>query len=55
MTDIYQWLWVLLVAMLPIFELRGAIPLALGVYDLDPYIAVPLIIGANFLPIPFIL
>lgn len=55
MTEISQWLWVILVAMLPIFELRGAIPLALGVYDLDPYIAIPLIIVANFIPVPFII
>jgi len=55
MNGIMQWLWVLLLSMLPISELRGAIPLALGVYKLDPYIAIPIIIAANFLPVPFIL
>jgi uncharacterized membrane protein len=50
-----QWLWVLLLAMMPIAELRGAIPLALGAYDLDPMLAIPLIVAANFLPVPFIL
>jgi uncharacterized membrane protein len=55
MNTMMQWLWVLLLAMVPIAELRGAIPLALGAYDLDPVPAIPLIIGANFLPVPFIL
>jgi len=55
MNGLLQWIWVLLLAMMPIAELRGAIPLALGVYDLDPLLVIPLIIAANFLPVPFIL
>jgi len=55
MNGVMQWLWVLLLAMLPISELRGAIPLALGVYKLNPYTAIPIIIAANFFPVPFIL
>jgi uncharacterized membrane protein len=41
--------------MLPISELRGAIPLALLNYDFNPQIAVPLIVLANFIPVPFII
>ncbi len=55
MNGIMQWLWVLLLAMLPISELRGAIPLAIGIYKLNPYISIPLIVLANFIPVPFIL
>jgi len=55
MNGAMQWLWVLLLAMIPISELRGAIPLALGIYKLNPYTAIPLIVAANFLPVPFIL
>lgn len=55
MNGLLQWIWVLLLAMMPIAELRGAIPLALGAYDLDPLLVIPLIIAANFLPVPFIL
>ena len=50
-----QWFWVILLSMLPILELRGAIPLAIGTYKFNPYIGVPLIILANFLPVPIIL
>ena len=55
MNDLMQWFWVFLLAMMPIAELRGAIPLALGAYNLEPILAIPLIIAANFLPVPFIL
>ncbi len=55
MNSIMQWLWVMLLAMMPISELRGAIPLAIGVYKLNPYTIIPLIIAANFIPVPFIL
>lgn len=55
MNSIVQWFWVSLLAMLPISELRGAIPLALGKYDMNPYVAVPIIVIANMIPVPFIL
>jgi len=55
MNGLLQWIWVILLAMMPIAELRGAILLALGRYDLDPLLVIPLIIAANFLPVPFIL
>jgi len=55
MNGTMQWLWVVMLAMLPISELRGAIPLAVGIYKLNPYASIPLIVAANFLPVPFIL
>ncbi len=54
MIDAMKWLWVIMLAMMPISELRGAIPLAFK-YALNPYFAIPLIIFANFIPVPFIL
>jgi len=50
-----QWFWVILLAMMPISELRGAIPLAIGKYGLNPYFTIPVILFFNFLPVPFIL
>jgi len=55
MNGIMQWLWVSLLSMLPISELRGAIPLAIGVYKLNAYAVIPAVIAANFIPVPFIL
>ncbi len=49
------WLQVILLALAPISELRGAIPLALLHYHMNPYIIIPVIVAANFLPVPFIL
>ncbi len=47
-------LWTFFISMLPIVELRGAIPVgtALG---LDWYINIPIAIIGNLLPVPFIL
>lgn len=44
-----------LLSAVPIFELRGGIPLALFEYDLHWYWALPLCIIGNLLPVPFIL
>ena len=54
MIDAMKWLWIVMLAMMPISELRGAIPLAFK-YALNPYVAIPIIILANFIPVPFIL
>ncbi len=54
MIDAMKWLWVVLLAMMPISELRGAIPLAFK-YGISMHIAIPVIILANFVPVPFIL
>ncbi len=45
----------IIVAMLPISELRGAIPLAMGVYGLSPLTAFLLAIFGNIIPIIFLL
>jgi uncharacterized membrane protein len=54
-SEIMQWFWIILLSIMPISELRGAIPISLGSYNMNPYIAVPIIIIANMLPVPFIL
>ncbi len=45
----------LLIAMLPIAELRGAIPMAVGVYHLSPLAAYFLAVIGNIIPVIFIL
>lgn len=45
----------IIVAMLPISELRGAIPLAMGVYGLSPLTAFLLAVLGNIIPIIFLL
>ncbi|NLH21424.1 MAG: small multi-drug export protein [Methanothrix sp.] len=45
------WLIVLLAAALPVSELRGAIPLAIGVYGYDPWQAYLLAVLGNLLPV----
>ena len=53
--NVVQWFWIIFLAMMPISELRGAIPLALLKYNMNPYVAIPAIILFNFLPVPLIL
>ena len=43
-----------LVSMVPVIELRGAIPIATGM-GLSPFVAIPVAIVGNLLPIPFII
>jgi len=45
------WLVTLLAAALPVSELRGAIPLAIGVYGYDPWQAYLLAVLGNLLPV----
>ena len=45
------WLVVLLAAALPVSELRGAIPLAIGVYGYDPWQAYLLAVLGNLMPV----
>lgn len=42
------------VSMLPVIELRGGLPIAVGL-GLDPKVAIPVCVVANCLPVPFIL
>jgi len=44
----------LFVSMVPVIELRGAIPIATGM-GLSPAIAIPLAIVGNLIPVPFII
>ncbi|MBA7709701.1 hypothetical protein ES703_118623 [subsurface metagenome] len=46
---------VLIISALPIFELRGAIPVAINLFHFSWYYALPLAIIGNLLPVPFIL
>jgi len=46
---------VLIISALPIFELRGALPVALNVFHFPWYYALPLAIIGNLLPVPIIL
>lgn len=49
------WLATFLLAMSPIFELRGAIPLAMGVYSLSPLEAYLISVIGNLVPVVFLL
>ncbi len=44
-----------IISMLPISELRGAIPVAIGVYDLNPIEAYFIAVAGNMVPVVFIL
>ncbi len=46
---------VLIIAALPIFELRGAIPVAINLFHFPWYYALLLALIGNMLPVPFIL
>ena len=56
--ELFGWLpkeaFAALISMVPIIELRGGLPYAI-LSGINPLVAVPLCIGANLLPIPFIL
>lgn len=47
-------LMTLVVAMVPVVELRGAIPIATA-HGLDPMIAIPVAVVGNLIPVPFII
>lgn len=49
----FRYLWVFLIAMVPLIELRGAIPIA-QVWGIPLTIAYPIAILGNLLPVPFI-
>lgn len=49
-----QIIMTLFISMVPVIELRGAIPMATGA-GLSPLIAIPVAIIGNLLPIPFII
>jgi len=45
---------VFIISMLPISELRGALPVAINIFDIQWYYALPIAFIGNLLPIPFI-
>jgi uncharacterized membrane protein len=49
------WLAAFLLAMSPIFELRGAIPIAIGVYGLSPIEAYLISVFGNLVPVVLLL
>ena len=50
----YPWLWIILISMVPVVELRGAIPTGFFGYDL-PIVQVCIISAiANLIPVPII-
>jgi len=51
---IKNWLWVFFISMVPIVELRGAIPVGFAL-DLPLWLNFTLCVVGNFLPVPFIL
>lgn len=56
--SVFGWLpkevFAALISMVPVIELRGGLPYAI-LAGINPFVAVPLCIAANLLPIPFIL
>ncbi len=49
-----DWLYVLVISMLPIVELRGAIPVGAGL-GMEYFLCYPLAVIGNMIPVPFIL
>ncbi|MDR1665195.1 MAG: small multi-drug export protein [Clostridiales bacterium] len=54
MVSFTNYLWVIFISMLPVIELRGAIPVAAG-FGINPAVAYIICVLGNMLPIPFIL
>jgi uncharacterized membrane protein len=50
-----KWLSTIVIAMLPIVELRGALPAAMNVFKLEWGVAILLSIIGNMIPIPFLM
>lgn len=53
-STIGKYLMTLLISMVPVIELRGAIPYAVG-WGLEPLEAIPIAIIGNLIPVPFII
>lgn len=50
-----DWFVIAFISMLPFVELRGALPIAIFVYDMNIAFAFTLCVVANMIPVPFIL
>ncbi|WP_321430406.1 small multi-drug export protein [uncultured Methanolobus sp.] len=46
-----HWLATMVIGAMPIFELRGAIPIALGIYEMSPASAFLFAVSGNMLPV----
>jgi uncharacterized membrane protein len=46
-----HWLATMVIGAMPIFELRGAIPIALGIYDMSPISAFTFAVLGNMIPV----
>ncbi|MDY0385615.1 MAG: small multi-drug export protein [Methanolobus sp.] len=51
LSSVPHWFATVIIGALPVFELRGAIPIALGVYDMDPLAAYFFAVLGNMLPV----
>lgn len=54
-TGINQEIIVIIIAALPIAELRGALPVAINLFHMHWYLAFPLAVIGNILPVPILL
>ena len=45
----------LIISMIPVIELRGAIPVGIGMLGLNPWVAMLVSIFGNMIPVPFII
>lgn len=54
-SDISKELIVIIVSVLPVFELRGALPIAINLFHMPWYWALGLAIIGNMIPVPFLL
>ena len=49
--NIPKWLIVILISMLPIFELRGGIPVAINLFDMNIFLSYGLAVLGNMIPV----
>ena len=51
LSSVPHWLATVIIGALPIFELRGAIPIALGIYEMNPFAAYLFAVLGNMMPV----
>jgi len=51
LSSVPHWLATVIIGALPIFELRGAIPIALGIYEMNPIAAYLFAVLGNMIPV----
>jgi uncharacterized membrane protein len=55
LSSLPDWLVTLIISMMPFVELRLSIPVAIGLYKMDPTFAFIVALIGNLIPVPFIL